>query len=93
MAKIPPLSAAQLQNLRQILEQRQALLQKHEALDFDNEMHGIKYAFLRILGGTYGVCVDCQSVIDFQRLLASPTALRCLTCQEAYELIKRRSQR
>jgi DnaK suppressor protein len=50
-----------------------------------NEMHAIEHAFLRIHQGTYGICVDCQSSIDYPRLLAYPTALRCMKCQEAYE--------
>lgn len=55
-----------------------------------NELHGIEHAFLRIHQETYGTCADCQSTIDFQRLLAYPTALRCMKCQEIYELVARR---
>jgi DnaK suppressor protein len=128
MAKSPTLSAAQLQDLKSILEQRHDLLQKQESLDFGSlvktakegidsereefsapdsnasaeqelterhtsEMHGIEHAFLRIHQGTYGICVDCQSAIDFPRLLAYPTALRCMKCQEAYELLEKRGHK
>ncbi len=55
-----------------------------------HEIHGIEHAFLRIHLGTYGLCVDCQSPIDFPRLLAYPTALRCMTCQVTYELLEKR---
>lgn len=58
-----------------------------------HEMHGIEHAFLRLHSGTYGVCVDCQSPIDFPRLLAYPTALRCMKCQEALELLEKRAHK
>jgi DnaK suppressor protein len=64
------------------------LSERHNA-----EMHGIEHAFIRIHQGTYGICSDCQSNIDFPRLLAYPTALRCMTCQETYELSEKRRHR
>jgi DnaK suppressor protein len=40
---------------------------------------------IRIATGQYGVCIDCETNIPFERLNAYPTAKRCLTCQQHYE--------
>jgi DnaK suppressor protein len=55
------------------------------------EMHAIEHAFLRMHQDTYGRCVDCESMIDYARLLAYPTALRCMSCQESFEIVEKRS--
>ena len=39
----------------------------------------------RVAAGTYGVCVDCGEAIAYERLLAYPTAKRCIRCQRLYE--------
>ena len=35
--------------------------------------------------GSYGVCIDCGVDIPFARLQATPSAERCIACQEKYE--------
>ncbi len=49
------------------------------------ELRAIESAYERIARGEGGMCVDCHEAIDFSRLLAQPTALRCLPCQSAVE--------
>jgi len=44
----------------------------------------------RLAKGSYGVCVDCDDPIAPQRLLASPEAARCASCQERFERERRR---
>lgn len=39
----------------------------------------------RLASGTYGICIDCGGAIGYQRLLAYPTAKRCITCQRRHE--------
>lgn len=39
----------------------------------------------RLATGTYGECVDCGEAISFPRLLAYPTAKRCIECQRVHE--------
>ncbi|MEF8833868.1 MAG: TraR/DksA C4-type zinc finger protein, partial [Halofilum sp. (in: g-proteobacteria)] len=39
----------------------------------------------RLERGTCGICSDCGEAIDFERLLAWPTATRCLSCQRTHE--------
>lgn len=50
-----------------------------------HEMRDIEAAFQRIREGEYGLCIDCGGDIAFERLLAYPTAMRCIVCQEKYE--------
>lgn len=62
-------------------------------LDLDNsmvqrgvdELRGIETARERMDQGSYGQCIDCGLAIAYERLQASPTAKRCLACQEQYE--------
>lgn len=49
------------------------------------EMRDIETARLRFKDGTFGVCIDCGQEIGFQRLLAYPTAKRCIDCQQRRE--------
>jgi DnaK suppressor protein len=35
--------------------------------------------------GDYGICIDCEVKIPAARLMATPTALRCIACQSAHE--------
>jgi DnaK suppressor protein len=37
-------------------------------------------AFTRLENGTYGLCVDCQAPIPFERLLVFPEAPNCVAC-------------
>ncbi len=42
-------------------------------------------ALARMRDGTYGDCADCGITIAPARLMAYPTARRCVGCQGAYE--------
>lgn len=42
----------------------------------------IEQALERIENGTYGICIDCQKPIPKERLMAVPTATRCVPCKE-----------
>lgn len=63
------------------------------AVDIDNAIIGfhlekvgdLNAALDRIQKGEYGVCVDCGSDVDFERLSAYPTAKRCFRCQGLHE--------
>ncbi len=35
--------------------------------------------------GTYGICIDCQNPIPYERLEVAPHAERCIRCQTAHE--------
>lgn len=48
-------------------------------------MRDIEAALQRIRNGEYGVCVDCGDAVAFPRLMAYPTAKRCIVCQEQRE--------
>jgi DnaK suppressor protein len=50
-----------------------------------NEIRDIEAALLRIAGDMYGICIDCDGEIGYERLQAYPTAKRCHNCQRLHE--------
>ncbi len=50
-----------------------------------NEIIEIEAAIARMDAREFGVCIACGDSIASQRLLAFPTAKRCLDCQRRYE--------
>lgn len=49
------------------------------------DMRDIVAARRRLAAGSYGVCIDCEEAIAYERLLAYPTAKRCIGCQRERE--------
>ncbi len=49
------------------------------------EIRDIEAARARRKDGSFGICIDCRADVDFERLLAYPTAKRCLACQQQHE--------
>lgn len=49
------------------------------------ELVAIDAALQRIADGSYGLCADCGEAIANARLHATPTALRCVSCQSQTE--------
>ena len=41
----------------------------------------IENAFKRLESGEIGTCVSCEKKIDYRRLKARPTTMRCFKCQ------------
>jgi len=50
-----------------------------------DELRGLDAAHERIEHGDYGICVDCGRDIGFERLRATPIAIRCIDCQTRHE--------
>jgi len=50
-----------------------------------HELRDLDAAFARLKNGDFGLCTDCGAEIEVARLLANPTAIRCLACQERHE--------
>lgn len=49
------------------------------------ELRDIEETYRRIRESEYGDCVDCGGEIGFERLMAYPTARRCIGCQTKNE--------
>ena len=49
------------------------------------ELANVEQALARVGDGSYGECIDCAGPIPYARLVAYPTAQRCVACQEADE--------
>ena len=58
-------------------------LQEHEI----EELEATELALKRIAQGTYGICLACETAIPVTRLLAFPSASRCIECQEVAEKV------
>ena len=50
-----------------------------------HQLRDIEATQQRIGASRFGVCVDCETEVDFDRLMAYPTAKRCLRCQQQRE--------
>ena len=74
----------------------EALLDTLSAIDESLVRHNLQdvrdivAARQRIAAQTYGKCTDCGSDIGYDRLLAYPTAKRCIDCQRQHEQRKAR---
>ena len=66
--------AGQLANLRGMAREQ-----------MQGEMAAVRAALTRISEGSFGRCEDCDGEIGRERLLAQPSAGRCLRCQERAE--------
>jgi len=49
------------------------------------ELRALDAARGRLQDGSYGVCADCGSEIEYARLKAAPAAFRCIGCQRLHE--------
>jgi RNA polymerase-binding protein DksA len=49
------------------------------------ELRDIEAARMRIRDQSFGDCIACGAEIGFERLLAYPTAKRCIACQRQHE--------
>ena len=50
-----------------------------------DELRGLDAARERMETGSYGECADCGRDIGFERLRATPAAIRCIDCQTRHE--------
>ena len=59
-----------------------AMLSQHQ-----HELKNLERALRRMDDGEYGSCIDCDAPIAIARLLAYPTAVRCISCQAKHEQV------
>ena len=50
-----------------------------------NEMRELEISLKYLMELELGDCIDCGNEIGFERLLAYPSAQRCIECQQRYE--------
>lgn len=61
-----------------------------EAARDHDELVAVRAALERMAEGSYGECVDCGQSVGVPRLLAQPSATRCIACQSKAEAQGRR---
>lgn len=91
---------SRLRGLSQVDSAHQTLLQdaddatqragRHEVegslADIDSaEFDAIRSALKRVHDASYGLCVDCEKRIPYERLRVEPQALRCVACATLHE--------
>ena len=54
------------------------------------ELTAVRAALGRLADGSYGECTDCGQGVGVPRLLAQPSAARCIACQSKTEAQARR---
>ena len=78
------LAPAEQSHAQNITERETAFaLQEHDI----EELEATELALKRIAQATYGICLACETAIPITRLLAFPSALRCIECQEVAEKV------
>ena len=78
------LAPAEQSHAQNITERDTAFaLQEHDI----EELEATELALKRIAQGTYGICLACETAIPVTRLLAFPSASRCIECQEVAEKV------
>lgn len=50
-----------------------------------NEMRELEMSLKYLSELEFGDCIDCENEIGFDRLIAYPSAQRCIQCQSQYE--------
>ena len=53
--------------------------------DLQANLDEVDAALVRIVAGSYGVCIDCGEAIPKKRLTALPASARCIECQRKQE--------
>lgn len=56
-----------------------------EAARDHDELVAVRAALARLADGSYGECTDCGQPVGVARLLAQPSAARCIACQSQAE--------
>lgn len=63
-----------------LVDEELAGIQRHIS-----ELREVQAALDRLERGSCGTCIECGGPVGFERLLAWPTATRCVSCQKAHE--------
>ncbi len=73
----PDCSLGRLTRLEMIGEQQ---VNEHALQEAKIRCNKLEYALRKVDEATYGICVECEDEIPFERLLILPEAARCIEC-------------
>jgi DnaK suppressor protein len=71
----------------QALSTQQASIDHAEIARDLKELRDVEAALTRMTLGLYGQCIQCSRQIPPDRLMAFPSAARCLSCQRLHERV------
>lgn len=63
----------------------QSTVRDAEAARDHDELVAVRAALARMADGSYGECTECGQPVGSSRLLAQPSAARCIGCQSKVE--------
>ena len=67
-----------------IFRQEMALRQRENVKNRKGELQQALFQLKRN-ADSFGFCIDCEDLISIPRLVANPSAKRCIECQNDYE--------
>jgi RNA polymerase-binding transcription factor DksA len=84
------LTIEQRRDLAQLIEEEHRTLSAASPADTEmpraaRHLQALEAARRRLAAGTYGTCIACGRDVGIDRLIAYPTAARCLDCQAGHE--------
>ena len=72
-------------NERDLSDEYIELIDWRHRAELEQHLREIIDAQDRVIEGSYGRCTECGNAIDAKRLVANPSAVLCLTCQQTAE--------
>lgn len=84
------LTLEQRRDIEQLIEEEYRRFSRPSANAADQahaarQVSALEAARNRFADGTFGRCISCGGDIELDRLIAHPTAVRCLPCQDDAE--------
>jgi RNA polymerase-binding transcription factor DksA len=84
------LTPEQQRKLRRLIEEEHRRFSKADSKSVDRshvarQLRALEAARGRLADGSFGRCIACGRDIEFDRLIAHPAAVRCLSCQRTHE--------
>ncbi|RLA71619.1 MAG: transcriptional regulator [Epsilonproteobacteria bacterium] len=73
----PDVSLGRLTRLEMIGEQQ---INEHALQEAKTRKNKLEYSLQKVDKETYGLCVECEDEIPFERLLILPESARCIEC-------------
>ena len=64
---------------------QQQSMTKANRVAAEQRLQRVEAALRRIEGDEYGVCLQCEEPVGFERLKAQPDAVLCISCQSQRE--------
>ena len=86
----PGVGSMEKDELRDTVDEANSNIQTSHELRMKNRelfyYKKLNQTLIRVENGTLGICKECDGEINFERIMARPTAEMCITCKEESEV-------